>query len=170
MDGEQDDDGQDDPETVEPPAPAVRNAPAPRSTARPAPAATAAAQAVFGDRLALATRYAELLVGAGTERGVIGPRETVRIWDRHLVNCALVTELLPADARLVDVGSGAGLPGLAAAIRAPHLTVNLVEPQERRCQFLREAVAALELAERVGVIRGVPTKRRCARRSAPPTG
>ena len=109
---------------------------------------------VFGARLALAERYAELLASAGVVRGLIGPREAGRIWTRHLLNCAAGRRAVPAGARVVDVGSGAGLPGLALAIRRPDLRVDLVEPLQRRVEFLTEAVAALDLGDRVRVLRG----------------
>lgn len=109
---------------------------------------------VFGDRLALAVAYAELLSSAGTERGLIGPREVPRLWERHLLNCAVVADLIPGPARVVDVGSGAGLPGLVLAIRRPDLRVDLVESLQRRVDFLVEAVALLGLGEQVRVVRG----------------
>lgn len=112
-----------------------------------------AARALFGDRLGLAIRYAELLVTDGVVRGLIGPREAPRIWDRHLLNCAAVAELIQPGARLVDVGSGAGLPGLALAIARPDLSVVLLEPLARRTAFLAEAVEALGLAGSVTVVR-----------------
>ncbi len=111
-----------------------------------------AAAGVFGQRLDLARRYADLLAGPGVERGLIGPREVDRIWDRHILNCAAVAELLDPDARVVDIGSGAGLPGLPLAIARPDLAVMLVEPMLRRTDFLTEAVDALGLA--VTVVRG----------------
>jgi 16S rRNA (guanine527-N7)-methyltransferase len=114
----------------------------------------AAAAAVFGTELERAERYAGLLVGPGVERGLLGPRETGRIWSRHLLNCAVVAELFAEQARVVDVGSGAGLPGLAVAIARPDLRVDLVEPLQRRAEFLTEAVEVLELGARVRVVRG----------------
>ena len=111
-----------------------------------------AAAAVFGDRLDLARRYAELLAGPAVERGLIGPREVDRIWDRHILNSAAVAELIEPGARVVDIGSGAGLPGLPIAIARPDLRVALVEPMLRRIEFLTEAVAELGLA--VEVVRG----------------
>ena len=78
-----------------------------------------AAEALFGDRLALASEYARMLVTDGVLRGLIGPREAPRIWDRHLLNCAAVGELIPTGATLVDVGSGAGLPGMVRASESP---------------------------------------------------
>jgi 16S rRNA (guanine527-N7)-methyltransferase len=100
----------------------------------------------------LAERYADLLATDGVVRGLIGPREAPRLWDRHLVNCALLAELIPAEASVCDIGSGAGLPGLVLAIARPDLSVTLVEPLLRRTTFLEEAVADLGLAS-VEVVR-----------------
>ena len=105
-------------------------------------------------RLPLAERYAGLLVGDGVVRGLIGPREASRLWDRHLLNCAVLTELLPEQATVADVGSGAGLPGLVLAIARPDLQVTLIEPLLRRTRFLEEVVDALGLADQVDVLRG----------------
>lgn len=118
------------------------------------PAPPDAARAVFGRRLALAARYARLLATDGVAHGLLGPREVPRIWDRHLCNCAALGELLPPRGRVVDVGSGAGLPGIALAIRSPGLRVDLVEPLQRRVTFLTRAVAELGLAESVRIVRG----------------
>jgi 16S rRNA (guanine527-N7)-methyltransferase len=104
-----------------------------------------AAVAIFGDALPQAEKYAELLVGSGVERGLIGPAETDRIWERHLLNCAAVAHLLPARCSLVDVGSGAGLPGVVLAMLTPHARVTLVEPLARRVDFLTETIAELGL-------------------------
>lgn len=117
-----------------------------------APDAPESATAVFGAGLDSARRYAELLAGPGVERGLIGPREVDRIWDRHILNSAAVAELIEPGARVVDIGSGAGLPGLPIAIARPDVRVSLVEPMLRRTEFLTEAVAALGLA--VTVVRG----------------
>ncbi|MHA6786071.1 16S rRNA (guanine(527)-N(7))-methyltransferase RsmG [Pseudonocardia saturnea] len=109
----------------------------------------AVAERVFGDRLPLARRYAEHLVTSGVERGLIGPREAPRIWDRHVLNCAVVAELVPDGARLVDVGSGAGLPGIPLVLARPDLQVALVEPLARRVDWLAEVVADLGIDVRV---------------------
>jgi 16S rRNA (guanine527-N7)-methyltransferase len=101
---------------------------------------------VFGSRLALAESYARWLAHDGVERGLIGPREAPRLWDRHLLNCAVVTDLVPPGAGVCDLGSGAGLPGIPLAIRRPDLQVTLVEPLLRRTRFLDEVVPALGLA------------------------
>lgn len=102
--------------------------------------------------------YADLLADAGVTQGLIGPREVPRLWERHLLNCAVVAEpgagLVPSQATVADVGSGAGLPGLVWAIARPDLHVTLVEPLLRRATFLTQAVADLHLADRVTVIRG----------------
>ena len=106
----------------------------------------------------------------GVVRGLIGPREAPRIWERHLLNCAAVGELIPPDARVVDVGSGAGLPGIVLAVARPDLSVILVEPLARRTAFLSEVVTALGL-DRTTVVRARAEE--CARvasaRSIPPT-
>jgi 16S rRNA (guanine527-N7)-methyltransferase len=119
----------------------------------PPPHLADAAFRVFGPRLPLAVRYAELLGTDGVIRGLVGPNEGSRLWDRHLLNCAVVGELIPPDARVVDVGSGAGLPGIVLAVARPDLSVILVEPLARRTAFLSEVVTALGL-DRITVVRG----------------
>lgn len=111
-----------------------------------------AASTIFGSRLDVARRYAELLADAGVERGLLGPREIDRLWDRHLLNSAVVGELLDPGERIVDIGSGAGLPGIPLAIARPDIQIMLLEPMLRRSQFLNEVVAELGLA--VEVVRG----------------
>ncbi|WP_207232552.1 16S rRNA (guanine(527)-N(7))-methyltransferase RsmG [Micromonospora kangleipakensis] len=113
-----------------------------------------AARTLFGDRLDLAAAYAELLATDGVVRGLIGPREAPRIWERHLLNCAAMAERIPEGATVLDVGSGAGLPGLVLAIARPDLTVTLIEPLARRTSFLIEAVQHLGLTRMVRVFRG----------------
>jgi 16S rRNA (guanine527-N7)-methyltransferase len=120
---------------------------------RETPSAPEAARRAFAvDRLPLAERYAALLATAGVERGLIGPREAPRLWERHLLNCLALASAVPTGASLVDLGSGAGLPGVVLAIARPDLEVTLVEPLLRRSTFLDEAVEELGLA-RVRVVR-----------------
>ena len=107
---------------------------------------------MFGDRLPVAERYVDLLASAGAERGLIGPREVPRLWERHIMNCAVVVPRVPMDASVADVGSGAGLPDLVWAIARPDLEMTLIEPLLRRTVFLEEAVASLGL-HRVRVLR-----------------
>jgi len=112
-----------------------------------------ARRAFSSDRLPLAERYVELLATAGVERGLIGPREAPKLWDRHLLNCLALSTLVPSGATVADLGSGAGLPGLVLAIGRPDLSVTLVEPLLRRTVFLEEVIGELGL-DRVTVIRG----------------
>lgn len=99
--------------------------------------------------------YAAFLTTAGIERGLIGPREGERIWERHIFNCLPITQLLPQGASLFDIGSGAGLPGIVIALARPDLKVTLIEPLERRVEFLNEAVAAIAAGGvEIEVIRG----------------
>jgi 16S rRNA (guanine527-N7)-methyltransferase len=115
-------------------------------------AAPAAAEALFGSELARAELYAQILAGAGVERGLLGPREVDRIWDRHILNSAAVAELLGSGERIADIGSGAGLPGIPLALARPDLRVTLIEPLLRRSDFLREVVGDLGLD--ITIVRG----------------
>jgi 16S rRNA (guanine527-N7)-methyltransferase len=126
------------------------HSPTPELATPPPPPAIAAA---FGDQLPLAQRYVELLLTAGVQRGIIGPRERDRVWDRHLANSAALASLIPGAARVVDVGSGAGLPGIPLALLRPDLEIELLEPMQRRVDFLVECLAALGL-DRVAARRG----------------
>lgn len=112
----------------------------------------AAAAKLFGERLPRAVRYAQLLADTGVVRGLIGPQETERLWDRHLLNCAVVGELVPESCRVLDVGSGAGLPGIPLALARPDLAVTLLEPMARRVAWLEEVVQ--EVGVPVAVRRG----------------
>lgn len=105
-----------------------------------------AAQRVFSTHLALAVRFAERLCTVGVERGLLGPREPERIWVRHLLSSAALGELLPDSADVVDIGSGAGLPGIPIAIARPDVRVLLAEPMQRRVTFLEETIADLGMA------------------------
>ncbi|MBO0748345.1 MAG: 16S rRNA (guanine(527)-N(7))-methyltransferase RsmG [Acidimicrobiaceae bacterium] len=105
------------------------------------------------DRLAVIEAYADWLADAGVVRGLIGPKEVPRLWDRHILNCGVLADLVPRDATVADVGSGAGLPGLVLGIGRPDLRVTLIEPLLRRTTFLSEVVADLGL-ENVEVLRG----------------
>ncbi len=107
---------------------------------------------MFHERLDLAIAYVDLLAGPGRVRGLMGPREVPRLWDRHVLNCAVLADLIPDGATVADIGSGAGLPGIVLAIRRPDLRVTLIEPLLRRTTFLEEAVADLGL-DHVEVVR-----------------
>ena len=108
--------------------------------------------AFFGERSPLAHAFADHLARSGTQRGLIGPREVPRLWSRHILNCAAVAPMLPAGAHVVDVGSGAGLPGLVLAIARPDVRVTLIEPLLRRVTWLQEVVTDLRLGN-VEVVR-----------------
>jgi 16S rRNA (guanine527-N7)-methyltransferase len=101
----------------------------------------------FGDHLEVAQRYVELLLTDGVLRGLIGPREAERVWERHLANSATLAPLIPHETVVVDIGSGAGLPGIPLAIARPDLEVVLLEPLARRVSFLRDCLAGLALAQ-----------------------
>lgn len=108
---------------------------------------------VFKDRLLLAEKYHDLLATDGSTRGFIGPREVPRLWERHLINCAVIGDVMDEGATVVDVGSGAGLPGIPLAIARPDLRITLIEPLLKRSVFLQEVVDKLAL-DNVTVIRG----------------
>ncbi|GAB7192168.1 16S rRNA (guanine(527)-N(7))-methyltransferase RsmG [Kineococcus sp. NUM-3379] len=124
-----------------------------RETAAPPVGVPAVAADIFGSATAQATHYAAILADAGVERGLIGPREVPRLWDRHLLNCAGLRHAIADGATVLDIGSGAGLPGIPLCLARPDLSITLVEPLERRYHFLREVVAALDLAGRCHVVR-----------------
>lgn len=127
-----------------PPAP-----PVPQGAPPPPPAA----EVVFGVRLPLARRYADLLATTGISHGLVGPREAPRLWERHLVNCAVMESMLEQDTAVIDIGSGAGLPGLVLAVVRPDLQVHLVEPLLRRTTWLNDTISELGLGN-VQVHRG----------------
>lgn len=112
-----------------------------------------AARAVFGDRVALAERYVEILATRGVEWGLIGPREADRLWDRHVLNSVAVAHEIPHGATVCDVGSGAGLPGIPLALAREDLAVTLLEPLLRRATFLTEVVEELALSNPMRVVR-----------------
>lgn len=111
-----------------------------------------AAGDLFGDRVELATQYVAMLRVHGSQRGLIGPREVDRLWDRHILNSAAIAELIPVGSSVVDVGSGAGLPGVPLAIARPDLDIVLLEPMARRVAWLEEVTTRLGL--QVAVVRG----------------
>lgn len=114
------------------------------SEGAPVPPKTAAT--VFSAELERAQQYAEILATRGVEWGVIGPREVPRLWDRHLLNCAVLTELIDEDCKtLADIGSGAGLPGIVLAMLLPDVRMTLIEPLERRAKFLTECLTELDV-------------------------
>lgn len=122
-------------------------------TERVVPETPAGAGGVFGDRLAAAEAYVALLADTGLSHGLIGPRELPRLWDRHVLNCAVIAELVPPGSLVADVGSGAGLPGIPLAIARPDCRVVLIEPLLRRTRWLDGVLADLGL-DNVQVRRG----------------
>ena len=122
--------------------PASPDTSAPAGQAAPPPPG---ADEIFDTALPKAVEFARLLATDGVTRGLIGPRETSRLWDRHLLNCAMVAQLLPDSGDLVDIGSGAGLPGIVLAMLRPKVQVVLLEPLLRRSVFLEECLSQLDL-------------------------
>ena len=108
---------------------------------------------VYGAEFALVNRYVDILASTGVEWGLIGPREAERLWDRHILNSAALSGLIPANSSVADVGSGAGLPGIPLALLRPDLQMTLIEPLLRRSTFLTETVRTLGIADRVRVVR-----------------
>lgn len=113
----------------------------------------AVVRAVFGPATEAISVYVDILASRGIEWGLLGPREIERLWDRHVLNSVAITGLIPEHAAVVDVGSGAGLPGIPLAILRPDLRITLLEPLLRRVNFLDLAVEELGLGERVRVVR-----------------
>ena len=133
---------------------ALENEPADPGVGSGAPPAPDVARGVFtSESLPQAARYADLLASAGVIRGLIGPREVPRLWERHLLNSAVLGEVVPEGSSVCDIGSGAGLPGLVLAIARPDVMVVLVEPLLRRTTFLSEVVTELGLSN-AEVVRG----------------
>ncbi len=118
------------------------------------PAPAEAARGLAPEALARLDAYGRELATGGVVRGLIGPREVPRLWDRHLLNCAALAELIRPGECVADIGTGAGLPGLVLALVRPDLRVILVEPLQRRCDFLAEMIKRFELAKRVSIRRG----------------
>ncbi|GAA1483129.1 16S rRNA (guanine(527)-N(7))-methyltransferase RsmG [Gordonia sinesedis] len=124
-----------------------------RRTALSPPPAEATVVFGDGDGVTAAARYAEILATDGIDHGLIGPREVPRLWARHLLNCAVIGERIPDGASVIDIGSGAGLPGIPLAIARPDLRLTLIEPLLRRSEFLERVVSELGLSS-VRVVRG----------------
>ena len=108
--------------------------------------------AYFGENQGKIQAFANLLKTTGIEHGLIGPKEGDRIWERHIANCIPITTIIPKGVRLADIGSGAGLPGVVIALARPDLKVTLIEPLQRRVDFLNQVIAELELP--IKVVRG----------------
>ncbi|AIJ34530.1 16S rRNA (guanine(527)-N(7))-methyltransferase RsmG [Corynebacterium imitans] len=108
---------------------------------------------VFGDRVKLAQAYHDSLATVAAERGFIGPKEVDRLWERHILNCAVAAEAFDEGASVADVGSGAGLPGIPLAIARPDLQLTLIEPLLKRSTYLKEVKEQLGL-DNVTVVRG----------------
>jgi 16S rRNA (guanine527-N7)-methyltransferase len=125
----------------------------------------AVAAEVFGPAAGAAARYVAMLAGDGVVRGLIGPREVSRLWDRHVLNSVALAEAVPDGARVVDVGSGAGLPGIPLGLARPDVTLTLVEPMARRVEFLQDVVEALDAPWRI--IRGRAEERSVVRAVGP---
>lgn len=121
------------------------------TSASPMPAAAAE---LYGEALATIEAYVDILATRGVEWGLMGPREVPRLWERHVLNSAAVAGLVPSGSTVVDVGSGAGLPGIPLAVLRPDLDIVLLEPLLRRADFLADTVRELDLGARVRVVRG----------------
>lgn len=112
------------------------------------------AQSLYGQNYEAIERYVDILASKGVEWGLLGPREVERLWQRHILNSVALEGLVSQGSDVIDVGSGAGLPGIPLAVLRPDLRVRLVEPLLRRSTFLVETVEELGLGGRVEVVRG----------------
>lgn len=112
----------------------------------------AAGEELFGERFSMAQEYGRQLATTGVEWGLIGPREVPRLWERHILNCGVVSDLISQDASVIDIGSGAGLPGLVLSIARPDISMTLIEPLKRRCEWLE--MVSHDLGVEVEVLRG----------------
>lgn len=121
----------------------------------------AAAAGVFGEHIERAREFTAHLGEQGETLGLIGPLEAARLWSRHIINCAVVAPFLTAQGRVADVGSGAGLPGLVLAIARPDVHLTLIEPMERRTDWLRDESERLGLTN-VTVLRARAEEARVA--------
>ena len=108
---------------------------------------------IFGELTDQALQYGRILATTAVERGLIGPREVDRIWDRHIFNSLPLITLMPKGATVIDIGSGAGLPGIVLGLARPDLQITLLEPLERRANFLSEVITQLGLTN-LEVVRG----------------
>jgi 16S rRNA (guanine527-N7)-methyltransferase len=115
--------------------------------------AVEAAREIYDAHYLLVSRYVDILTSTGVEWGLLGPRESDKVWDRHILNCAALSELIAIDSSVADVGSGAGLPGIPLAVLRPDLRLTLLEPLLRRFTFLAQTVEELGIADRVQVVR-----------------
>ena len=122
-------------------------------TANPISQPVDVARDIYGDRFPLINRYVDFLKGTGVAWGLLGPREADRVWERHILNSAALSQLIGPDLAVVDVGSGAGLPGIPLAVLRPDLSMTLLEPLLRRSTFLKRTVTELGMVDRVEVIR-----------------
>ena len=114
---------------------------------------TKSQEQALGPGFTQVSKFADILAQDGVRLGLIGPREVERIWDRHILNCAALTELIEDGQSIIDIGSGAGLPGIVLAILKPNSKVTLIEPMQRRIDFLTQVKADLGLIN-VEIIRG----------------
>jgi 16S rRNA (guanine527-N7)-methyltransferase len=111
------------------------------------------AREVYGPEFPLINRYVDILSSTAVDWGLLGPREAERLWDRHILNSAALSELIPVDSAVADVGSGAGLPGIPLAVLRRDLSMTLIEPLLRRYTFLTRTVEELGISDRVAAVR-----------------
>lgn len=106
---------------------------------------------VLGDAFTPISMFHVKLLREGVLRGIIGPRDVDKLWERHILNSAAVVPFLrqnismPKGNRIADIGSGGGFPGLVAAACLPEGQFTLIEPMERRVDWLHECVELMQL-------------------------
>jgi 16S rRNA (guanine527-N7)-methyltransferase len=97
------------------------------------------------EQLEALSSFEELLRSVAVPRGMVGARDAARLWTRHILDSVRAASEIPGAARVGDLGSGAGLPGVPLAVAVPNASFVLIEPRRARAAFLESVAADLRL-------------------------